>query len=202
MNALTTTLSQGLGLDPATVHQVIVPLVIFCARICDVSIGTLRIIIVSRGRKGLATFLGFWEVLIWLAVISQVMQNLDSAWHFIAYASGYAAGNYVGILIEEKMALGHVMVRVIARQDATPLIDHLRSHSFGVTSIAAHGVTGEVRLVFSVVQRQDLAKALDLIRQFNPRAFVSVEDVRSVAEGVFPDRPVRGSLRSFLPLRK
>lgn len=168
---------------------VVLPLLIFCLRIIDVTIGTIRIIYVARSVIYLATLCGFFEVLVWLISITQIMQHLDHYVTYLAYAGGFATGNFVGIYIENRLAVGTVAVRAITQVDATELIEHLATENFGVTSMAARGVSGEVRLVFTVVKRKDLKKVIEIIKRFNPRAFISVEDVRSVSEGYFPGRP-------------
>ena len=125
---------------------VILPLLIFFARICDVTIGTIRIIFVSRGQKFLAPLVGFFEVLIWLIAIGKVMQNLDNIFCYIAYASGFAAGNFIGIYVEQKLAMGTLIIQVITRKDASELIDALKSKGYGVTAIPAAGSTASRRL--------------------------------------------------------
>ena len=161
---------------------VVVPLLIFFARIVDVTIGTMRIIFVGRGLKLLAPVLGFFEVLIWLIAIGQVMANLTNWRNYIAYALGFAAGNYVGIYLENRIALGQQLIRVITRRDATALVAYLRSAGYTVTAIDAQGDLSPVKLLFTVVSRRDLTKVLATIKHFNPRAFYSVEDVRFVSE--------------------
>jgi uncharacterized protein YebE (UPF0316 family) len=161
------------------------PLLIFVARVCDVTIGTIRIIFISRGHRVLAPMLGFFEVLIWLFAIRQIFQNLDHFATFIAYAAGFAAGNYAGLLIEDKIALGHVAIRVITGQDSSGMIGRLRAR-YGVTSVPASGASGEVQLVFMVIQRREYERALEIIREEQPTAFISVSDVRSASEGIFP----------------
>ena len=89
---------------------VVIPVLIFLARILDVSIGTLRLIYVSRGYKTLAPVLGFFEVLIWLAAIRQIMQHVDNPACFLAYALGFASGNYIGMWISEKLSIGKVLL--------------------------------------------------------------------------------------------
>ena len=103
----------------------VIPALIFCARIIDVSMGTVRVIFVSRGFKYLAPVVGFFEILIWLLAIGQIMQNLSNPVCYIAYAGGFAMGNFVGIHIAEKLSLGLVMIRVITEKDAAPLVDFL-----------------------------------------------------------------------------
>ena len=160
-----------------------VPLLIFLARIADVSLGTLRIALISRGQKSVAPLIGFVEILIWLIALGQVVQHLERPLNYIAYAGGFAAGTWVGLLLDEKLALGLLAVRVITRQDATGIIERLKRGQFGVTSVAARGLTGRVRLIFSIVRRRDLPRVLEVIRGENPHAFVSVSDVRLVSEG-------------------
>jgi len=100
---------------------VILPVLIFLARIMDVSIGTMRLIFVSKGMKYLAPVLGFFEVTIWLLAIGQIMQHLDNVMCYIAYGSGFAMGNYLGIVLEEKMSIGTVLIRVIPQKDTSQL---------------------------------------------------------------------------------
>ena len=104
---------------------VIIPLLIFLARICDVTLDTARIIYVSRGMKYLAPLIGFFEVLIWLLSITQIMNNLTNVVYYIAYAGGFAMGNFIGIYIEERMAIGTVVISIITQKNASDLVKHL-----------------------------------------------------------------------------
>jgi len=174
--------------DSLTFTYVLLPILIVLARVCDVTIGTLRIIMLSRGHKYFAPFLGFFEVLIWIVVTAKIMQNLDNVLCYIAYAGGFAMGNLIGILVEEQLAMGNLVIRIITRQDASQLIAALRDAGHGVTSIPAQGSTGLVHVIFSVIKRSDLDEAVGIIKEFNPKAFYSIEDVRFVSEGVFPAR--------------
>ena len=178
-------------IDPEVYAWVVLPILIFLARVTDVSLGTLRIIFIARGRRKLAPLLGFFEVLIWIVVVSQVMQNLHSPLSFIAYAAGFATGNYVGMRIEDKLAIGTLIVRVIVPQEASRLMTRLHEAGYGVTSIDAHGSTGEVTLVYTVVKRKDLYEVMTIIQDTYPKAFTSVEEVRSTREGIFPARASR-----------
>jgi uncharacterized protein YebE (UPF0316 family) len=104
-------------LDFAFVYSwVTVPLLIFSARIIDVSIGTLRVIFLSKGYKKLAPILGFFEVIIWILAVTQVMKHLDNYFNIFAYGAGFATGNYIGLLIDEKLSLGLVMIRIIFKK--------------------------------------------------------------------------------------
>jgi uncharacterized protein YebE (UPF0316 family) len=181
------------------------PLMIFTARVADVTMGTIRVIFVSRGMKYIAPLLGFVEVLIWLLAIGQIMQNLSNPACYIAYGAGFAMGNFVGITIAERLSLGVVMIRVITAQDAVPLIEHLKTENYGVTSVRGHGANEEVTVVFTLVPRREVPRVVGLIKTFNPQAFYSIEEVNFVEKGVFPLRKSpRDSLllKIFRPFRK
>jgi len=167
---------------------VLLPLLIFFFRICDVSLGTIRVIFISKGLKYIAPVIGFFEVIIWLVAIGQVMNNITNVASYIAYGGGFAAGTFIGMKVEEKISLGTVVVRVITPEDPTELIGYLRQRSFGVTIAEGEGSKGKVRIILSVIKRQSLDEVTRGIRQHLPRAFYSVEEVRSVAEGVFPEK--------------
>lgn len=177
---------QTFGLTPEVYYWLVLPAMIFCARICDVSMDTVRIIYVNRGRKYLAPLIGFFQVLIWLMVISAIMRNLNQLHLALAYAAGYAAGNWVGMLIEEKLSVGLVAVRIITTGDTADLTARLGREGVGATSIEARGEEGEVRLVFSVIPRKSLGAVQEIVRELHPKAFISVQDVRSASEGTFP----------------
>lgn len=164
---------------------VVIPLLICFARILDVSLGTIRIILVSRGMKMLAPVLGFFEILIWLLAISQVMRNLTNVVHYFAYAFGFSIGNYIGIILEEKLAIGKIAVRVVTHRDALELVGFLRSKGFSITVVDAEGSLGPVHLLLTVIRRAQLPAMASHIKHFNPKAFYTVEDVRFVSGGVF-----------------
>ncbi len=174
--------------DSQTFTLIVLPILIFLARVCDVTIGTLRLISVSRGHKYLAPLFGFFEVLIWIIVIGKVMQNLDNWVCYAAYAGGFATGNFVGICIEEKIAMGTFMIRVITQKDGAELIHSLNEAGYGATNTRAEGAEGPVSIIFSIINRSDLSHVIELIRRFNPNAFYTIEDVRFVKEGIFPAR--------------
>jgi uncharacterized protein YebE (UPF0316 family) len=180
---------------------VILPLMIFFARICDVTLGTIRVIFISKGIKYLAPCIGFFEVIIWLLAIGQVMNNLTNFAAYIAYGAGFASGTFIGMLIEEKISLGLTSVRIITKEDPAELLQYLRVNQYGVTSIDGEGGTGRVKMVFTIIKRQDLHYVIGIIKQFHPNAFYSIEEVKSVAEGVFPERRSRGVFSRLDSLR-
>ena len=166
---------------------VLLPALIFSARLCDVSLGTLRVIFISRGFRYIAPVIGFFEVIIWLLAIGQVMSNLTNVVAYIAYGGGFAAGTFAGMFIEERLSIGTVIVRLITRDDAPDLVAAIRALDYGVTVMDAAGSTGRVNVIFMVVMRHDLPEVIGTIRSFQPNAFYTVEDVRTVTQGVFPE---------------
>ena len=174
---------------------VILPVLIFCARICDVSLGTIRVIFITKGVRYIAPLIGFFEVIIWLLAIGQVMNNLTNIASYIAYGGGFAMGTFIGMLIEEKISLGLTSVRIITKEDPSQLVNYLRSQNYGVTTVDGEGATGQVKMVFSIIRRQDLPDVVEVIKKLHPGAFYSVEDVKSVSEGVFPEE----RRRLFIP---
>jgi len=170
----------------------LVPL-IFLARVADVSLGTFRTIVVFRGHKFLASFIGFFEIIIWLVAAAQVLTNLDQWYLALAYASGFAVGNYVGIWIESRFAIGDELIRCISfNRDV--LAEKIRKKGFKVVSF--DGDMGEaipVELLLIVEKRRNVPTLIQLIKELDQTAVYSISDVKSVYEG--PDLLPR---RSFL----
>jgi uncharacterized protein YebE (UPF0316 family) len=165
---------------------IVVPLLIFLARIVDVSLQTIRIVSISRGVRWLAPLVGFFEVLIWLLAIGQIMKRVSHPVAYIAYAAGFAAGTAIGQSIERRLSLGTVLVRVITSTDSRELRRRLRELNFGFTHVPAQGAEGPVELVFTVIRRQHLLQVQELVRQTLPTAFYSVEEVAGAGQRVYP----------------
>lgn len=183
----------------------ILPALIFLARICDVTLGTVRLIFVSRGFKYLAPVAGFFEVLIWILAIGQIMQNLSNWICYLAYAGGFATGNYVGMRVAEKLSLGIVLIRIITQRGAHALLDRLRKSDYGVTSLDGEGAAGPVQVIFTIVPRREVGAVVELVKAYNPKAFYSIEEVGFVEKGVFPikkDCRFIGLERFLRPFRK
>lgn len=174
---------------------VILPILIFAARITDQSIGTLRLIFVAKGLRYLAPLVGFFESIIWLLAVSQIMKHLDNWVAFVAYGGGFAMGNYFGMVLEEKISIGKVLVRIIPKKDTTDLMLRMKEENYGMTTMQAMGATGPVTVIMSIINRKDLHNLMLLINHFNPNAFYTIEDVKSVKEGVFPMPARRRFLR-------
>jgi len=167
----------------------LLPLMIFFARICDVSIGTLRIVFLSKGQKVVAPILGFFEVFIWLMAMTKIFENLNNWVCYIAYPAGFATGNYIGLILEEKLAVGIVKIQIITRKQATSLISALKTAGYGITHHDAHGANEEVSIIYSIIKRTDIPKVEKIISEHNPNAFYSIEDVKFVNKGNFPPQP-------------
>jgi len=173
--------------------QYLLPLIIFFSRIIDVTLGTLRIIFVNRGMRYLAPVIGFFEVLIWLVVISQIMQRLSSPINYIAYAAGFASGNFVGIWLEGKLAVGLTMVRIITRTKAKELIKFLRDSDYRVTHVPAEANSGKVEMLFLPARRKEVPALIDIVKEYNPNALYTIEDMRMVSMWSLPGTPLNTS---------
>ncbi|NJC96578.1 MAG: DUF2179 domain-containing protein [Anaerolineae bacterium] len=165
---------------------VILPVIIFFARVCDVTLGTVRIIFVSRGRRSLAPLLGFFEVLIWIVVIGQLVQHLHSLTAYLCYAGGFAAGNFVGMWMEDRLALGTFVLRVIVQENGELLAQTIHEAGFGVTTIDGLGSAGPVKVVYTIVKRRHVNQVLSIIHALASNAFVTIEEARSIEKGIFP----------------
>ena len=165
---------------------ILLPLLIFLARVCDVSLGTIRIIFISKGIKYLAPLIGFFEILIWLLAIGQIMQNITNIYYYLFYAGGFATGNLIGIILEEKLSIGTVAIRIITRKNADELINALRKKHIRLTIVDALGAKGPVKLLFSIVKRQNVKKVISTVKKYNPNAFYSIEDIRQVSKELPP----------------
>lgn len=167
---------------------IIFPLIIFSARIIDVSLGTIRIIMVSKGKKELAMIIGFFEISIWVMVSAQVIKSLDSFIFVLAYAGGFAVGNFVGMKIDEKIAIGKVTVRLILNDCPKDIINELKENGYGVTYFEATGTRDKAYVVYSIMHRKKLQNFNEIVIKKHPKAFISVEDTRTVHEGVFQQK--------------
>jgi uncharacterized protein YebE (UPF0316 family) len=182
----------SLGVPKEVFDYVVMPLLIFCARVMDVSINTLRIMFVMNGKKNIAPILGFFESLIWLLAIGQIFQNVNNPMSYVGYAGGFAMGTFVGMTIEEKLALGRVLVRVITPEPMIELIDYMKERNFRFTNVGGEGRFGKVNLLFTVMKREDLQEYVEKIKSINDKAFYTIESVRRISEddlNVMEDRP-------------
>lgn len=162
------------------------PLLIFAARVFDVTLGTMRIIFTSRGHRNLAPVLGFIETFVWIVAVSSLVKHAQNLAAYFGYAGGFAIGTLVGLFLESKLAIGTVTVRAIIRRDPNELIQALLEAGFGVTTVDGQGSTGTVKIIYTTLKRQDLPVVVDIYHRMLPGAFLSIEEVRSTELGVFP----------------
>jgi len=192
--------TDTLGVSNEVFSFLILPLLIVIARICDVSINTIRIIYMLGGRRFTSTLLGFFEAFIWLLVIREIFKHLDNWLCYVAYPAGFASGIFIGMIIEEKIAYGKVIVRMITRKDVSLLIQYLNAQHFRFTKVEAEGPDGKENLVFTVLDRERLDDLLTKLKELIPTAFYTIEKVKAAAEsGALPEE--RGTFKIFTWLR-
>lgn len=169
-----------------------IPILIFFLRIADVSLGTIRIIFVARGNKLIAPLLGFFEVFIWVLAISNIIQHLDNWLNYFAYAGGFASGNYLGMKLEERLAVGISLIRVITKKELSPLSKKLNEKGYPTTTLDGHGRDDDVSIIYIIVKRKNIPEVTALINSFNPNAFFTIEDIRYIShESVIPANLIR-----------
>jgi uncharacterized protein YebE (UPF0316 family) len=159
------------------------PFVIFGLRIFDVSLDTLRVLFAVRGSRVAASVLGFFQALIWIFAVGNAIKHLDSIWHILGYAGGFATGTLVGITIEGLLAYGLATVHIVSRHGGVEIAEAMRERGFGVTEVPGYGRDGGVELVQSVVQRQHLGEVARIVERWDPDAFVTVEEPRILRGG-------------------
>lgn len=169
--------SEFMEFEPLTLALFLGALKIFCLRILDVSLGTLRIGMIVRGRRGVAAVLSFFESIIWLTAASQVLSHLEHPIQMVGYAGGYAAGTLVGASIENWLAIGKVVMRAFVPVGAPDVAAALREAGYYVTALNGSGRDGDVKVLFSVIDRRKAPKVLALVEETYPKAFVTIEEV-------------------------
>ena len=165
------------------------PLFIYFLRITDVSLDTLRVLFIVRNKKLLVPLIGFVEVSIWVFAVAVVVRNLASPLHIIAYAGGFATGNFIGMLLEERLALGLATVRTMVKHGGAELATTLREGNFAVTEMDGRGRDGPVEVLYSVITRRRVAPYIETVRRVAPDSFLVVEEPRLIRGGfLFPLR--------------
>lgn len=172
---------------------IILPVLIFTARLMDVTLATLRHILIYKNARAIVPALAFVEVTIWLLAISQIMQNLSNWACFIGFAGGFSAGTYAGMVIEEKLALGYQLVRIVTEGNSDDLLSTLTKNRFGVTRIKAAGSMGNVEVFLVVSERRKLKDLLAIIKSMEPVPFYTIEDVRSVGIKAWAKNTIPGA---------
>lgn len=175
-------LLHSFGISENLLNYVLMPFLIFVARIGDVSINTLRIMFMMNGKKNIVPILGFFEAMIWLLAIGQIFQNVDNPLSYIAYAGGFATGTYVGMTLEEKLAIGRVLVRVITPVPHPDLLEFMKTRNYRFTNVGGEGRFGKVNLLFTVMKRDTLPEFIAKVKEVDEKAFYTIESVKRVSE--------------------
>lgn len=170
------------GVTPEVFSYVILPLFIFIARVCDVTLSTVKIMFVMNRERRIAPVLGFFEAFIWLLAIGQIINDVNNVFAYLAYASGFAAGTYFGMYIEEKLAVGRVVLRLITKGLNDGLIEFLHANNFRYSLMDGMGKRGKVNVAFLVVKRKDLDFLIEGVNEHHPNAFYTIEGVQKVNE--------------------
>lgn len=189
-----------LMISPEIFSLVILPILIFVARVADVTMSTIRIIFVSKGVKLLAPLVGFFEVLIWVIAVGQVIYNVTNILNYVAYAGGFALGTYIGIWIEERISIGTVSVRIISRGGESDMGDSLKSEGYKITVVDAYGTSGPVKIIYTIVKRKKLGRLIETVKNINPKALYSFGDIRFATEE--PAIPSSGRIVTKSNVRK
>jgi len=186
---------QGMMFDVVDSYPWLLPVIIFFGRICDVTLGTLRIIFVSKGEKSKEPIVGFFEVFIWVVVISQIFSHATNIMAYFAYAAGYATGNFVGILVENKIGFGYQLFRIYTQKDGVELCKMLNQRGIGSTLIRGEGAVSEVSIIETVVKRKAVCTVVGILADFDPDTFYVIEDIRSKQKGIFAYSSAAGAPR-------
>jgi len=172
-----------------------IPILIFFARICDVSINTMRTMLVISGHRAIATMLGFFEVCIWVIAAGFAFKYLENPLAVISYAAGFSAGVAVGMWLEQRIALGYRMVQVISPATELTVSRALRDHGYRATRVEGNGREGPVEIAYTVIRRRKLEDVRRILAEVAPNAFITVERVDIATGGAFPNGSSNGGQR-------
>ncbi len=171
--------------QPLTWAALLSALIIFGLRVVDVSLATVRVLAIIRGQRLMAWALGFFQALVFVVAIRQIFANLDNIWNMVGYAAGFATGTVVGMWLEEKLAMGYTHLRVISPGRGEVLAGRLREAGYAVTEVAGRGRNGTVNILNLTVPRKRVPEVRRIVIDFDPKAFITMEDVRPVRRGYF-----------------
>jgi uncharacterized protein YebE (UPF0316 family) len=170
-------------LDTFSIQPWFLTFLIFFLRVTDMSLDTLRVLFVFRGRKSMAWILGFLQSAIWVIAITSVLSNLENLFNIIAYAAGFATGNVVGMAIEERLAIGHAHIRVISSGKGNAILEAIRRTGYAATEIPGRGKDGTVTIISCSVKRKHISKIQKEISEIDQNAFMTVEEIRPIHRG-------------------
>ena len=170
-------------LDWLAISPVLLPFIIFLLRVTNMSLDTLRVLFVIRGRKLNAWILGFIQTALWVVTITSVLSNLDNLWNLIGYAGGFATGNVLGMAIEERLAIGYSHIQIISSRRGTAIAEAIRAAGYAATELPGRGKDGTVAVISCSVRRRDIDNVQDKVYEIDPDAFLTVEDIRPLHRG-------------------
>jgi uncharacterized protein YebE (UPF0316 family) len=156
---------------------------IFTLRVTDMTLDTMRVLFVMRGRKPIAWVLGFFQATVFVIAITTVIRDLSNPLNIIGYAAGFATGVLVGMTIEERLAIGYLHMRVISSRRGTGIAEKLRSEGYAVTEIPARGKDGMVTMLNCSVPRKEIGQLRETVNAVDPEAFITSEDIRPIRRG-------------------
>jgi len=160
-------------------------LFIFGARILDVSMSTVRMLMIVQGRRVYAAIIGFFEVIVYITALGKVVNGLSNPGNLLAYALGFACGNYIGIFIEEKIALGNLTAQVVLNGNVDEVVEELRGKGYGVTVIEGLGKTGIRKILNITLKRKDLSNLHQILNSLDNEAFITVSNTKHISGGYF-----------------
>jgi uncharacterized protein YebE (UPF0316 family) len=169
------------------IELLLLPVLVFVAGVADVSFGTGRMLMVTAGLRWQAAVLAMIQIAVFIFAISAVVTNLDNPLTFAGYTLGWGAGTFLGMWVEERIALGFRLIQVINGDASVSVSDSLRDLGYRVTRIDGHGMRGSVEIAVTVIPRRSMARARAHIEAIAPRAFITVERAERPFGGSFAD---------------
>lgn len=178
------------------INYILLPVLIFIARISDVTLATVKLMFVVNNARKIAAVLGFFEALITIVALSRIVQDASNSIAYIMYAAGFATGTYIGMLIEEKLAYGSVVVRVISKKIPDALLAHLAENQYRYSMMDANDQSGNTQVLFTVCKRKKLAALLTHLEQIAPQALYTIEGIKQVSRDLIPEKQQVSSLNT------
>lgn len=164
---------------------VLIYVLIFLAKMVEVTLATIRNVLINRGEKVRGAFIGFFEVLIWVIVVANVLGNVtEDPLKVVVYCLAFSVGNYIGVTIENKLAIGNAFIQAVVSEDSKDeLSSYLRQQGFGVTIVEGQGMNGVVDVLMIYLKRKCVPEAIDVIKEYCPTSLITVNDVRHLRNG-------------------
>lgn len=165
---------------PATVETA---LLIFFLRTIDITLATMRMLIVVRGMKLLAWVIGFFQALVFVLAIREILTDTNNVLNILGFAAGFATGNVVGMFIEDRLAIGHTHLRIISPRHGQEIAERVREQGYAVTEMSGRGKDGMVTVLSASVLRKHRRQIESFISEIDPDAFITAENVTPVRRG-------------------